>query len=123
MSWGRTSLLPLLLLPLPACGHVPAVRAPTPNERALIVVTVRSTWWYESAPDAAGYPLRWRRRHLERPSLRPEVTRIRVSRRDPRYASALVELRDRRGRPRGPRTVLVLKKSSASGRGQWGYPV
>ena len=99
------------------------MRAPTPSERALIVATVRATWWYESAPDAAGYSLRWRRRHLKRPSVRPGVARIRVSQRDPRYASALIQLRDAEGRTRGPQAILVLKKSSVYGRHRWGYAV
>jgi hypothetical protein len=116
-------LLPLLLLPLPACGHGAAVRAPTSKERRLVVATVRGTWSYESRPDAAGYSPQWRTEHLERPSLRPKVTHVLVSRRDPRYASALVELRDARGRRRGLPTVLVLKKSSAYGRRQWGFPI
>jgi hypothetical protein len=34
-----------------------------------------------------------------------------------------VQLRDRRGRPRGPRTVVVVKRSSSYGRRQWGYAI
>ena len=126
MGWPSARLLALgvLLLLLSACrGHDSAVRSPTPEERHLVAATVSATWRYESDPDATGYSLRWRRRHLQRPLLRPAVTHIVVSRRDPRYASALVALRDAHGRRHGFPAVLVLKKSSSYGREQWGFAV
>src|ERR671922_2934438 len=118
MSSSRACVVPLALLLLAGCGHGTSVRAPTARERALIVATVRQTWSYESQPEPAGPHL-----GLKRPHERPRVLRAGVSRRDPRYASALVELRDTRGRRRGLPAVLVLKRSSAYGRHQWGYPV
>jgi hypothetical protein len=122
--WACAVPLLLIFLPAHASGQRAAtVRPPTSKEHALIVATVGATWWYESTPDAAGYSLRFRRRHFRRPALKPAVVGSRVSRRDPRYASALVELRDRQGRPRTPRAVVVLKKSSAYGRHRWGYAV
>jgi hypothetical protein len=61
--------------------------------------------------------------HLRRPHLRPRVVSVRVSERDSRYASVVVELRDSHGRPRGPRAVVLLERERDVGRGQWGYVV
>ena len=116
----RVAFLALLALPAAACADHAAVRRPTAAERALITATVRETWAYEAVPLPAG-----RRLRLERPRLKPHVAGIRVARRDPRFATALVELRDRRGvTRRHARAVLLLRKESGQAfRGQWGYAV
>ena len=116
---GRVAALALFALSAAACSDHTAVRSPTAAERALIVATVRDTWAYESTPLPAGHRLR-----LERPRLKPQVVRIRVSGREPRFATALVELRDRRGAARrDTRAVLLLRRNSGQDRGQWGFAV
>jgi hypothetical protein len=56
--------------------------------------------------------------------LEPQVVRIRVARREPRFATALVELRNRRGaRQPHMQAVLLLRRDRAHGRKQWGYAV
>jgi len=42
--------------------------------------------------------------------LRPTVVRLVVSRADPRFASAVIELRDARDRRRGSAAVLVFER-------------
>ena len=85
-----------------------------------MVASVNETWAYESRPPES---LRFfYHARLRRPRLRPAVTAIRVSRAEPRFASAVVELQDAHGRRRGTRAVLVLEREHDSGRG-WGYPV
>ena len=115
-------LLPAVVLPLllAACtttnaglrpmqhGLAAAVRPPTPGERARIVVAVNETWKYESEP--AHYLNLSYHLHIRRPRVRPNVVRIRVSRADPRFSSAVIELRDARGRRRGPAAVMVFKR-------------
>jgi hypothetical protein len=91
-----------------ACGSegASAVPPPTPGERARVVRAVEASWRYESAPlyDGLGQA------RLRRPRFRPEVVRSRVLRADLRLASAVVELRDARGRRRGPDAVVVIKQ-------------
>src|SRR5205085_9866653 len=60
---------------------------------------------------------------LRRPRLRPRVVTVRVSGRDPRYASAVVELRDAHGRRRGARAVLLLAREREPTFGRWGIPI
>jgi hypothetical protein len=130
-------LLPLAVLPLllSACAgssatRLPAqekrtdhsaVREPTLQELAKISSTVNDTWKYESEPPGSlrfYYHVR-----LRRPRLRPKVVSVRISRVDPRYASAVVELRHApAGRRRGT-AVLVLKREKDPSLGGWGYPV
>ena len=85
------------------------VRPPTPAERARVVRAVDETWEYESDP--AVYVNFAFHLHLRRPRLHPEVVRIAVSRTNPRFAAAVVELEDRHGRRRGRPAVLVLDGS------------
>src|SRR5438477_2076061 len=84
-----------------------AVRPPTHAERARIVRAVHEMWEYESAPE---YGELGRRRHPGRPRLRPKAVRVVVARADPRFSSAVVELRDPRGRRRGPASVMVFER-------------
>jgi hypothetical protein len=106
----RPVALPMLALLVAACGSTgaSALRPPTPDERARIIRAVDGTWEYESAPLYGGLRHGLRRR---RPRLRPRVVRIRVVRADPRFSSAVVELRDPRGRRRGPAAVIVFDQS------------
>ena len=80
------------------------MRPPTAKERATIIHAVRETWEYESDPARLGkLAARFRR-----PRLHPFVVRIVVSRGQPRFASALVELRDRRRRGHGAPAVELF---------------
>jgi hypothetical protein len=107
------AVLPLLLGGCHDSGGS-ALRQPTARERAEIVATVDETWAEESQPPES---LRiFYHVHLRRPRLRPRVVAVRMSRADPRYASALVERR-------GARAVLVLRRDPSASRGGWGYPV
>jgi hypothetical protein len=101
------ALLPAtLVLLLSACGSTSDVRHPSPDERAGIVAAVKETWKYESGVDAWAYrPL-----HLHRSRMQPKVVGIRVSRLDPRFATAAVELRDARGRLRLGTVVIVFER-------------
>lgn len=97
------------------------LRPPSARERAQIVATVEQTWAYESRPPeslGAYYHV-----HLRSPRLRPHMVAARVSRADPRYAGAVVELRDAQGRRRGARAVLVLKRERSTSEGGWGYAI
>jgi hypothetical protein len=97
------------------------LRPPSARERAQIVATVEQTWAYESRPPES---LRvYYHVHLRRPRLRPRVVAARVSRSDPHYAGAVVELRDAQGRRRGAPAVLVLKRQGSASKGGWGYPI
>lgn len=84
-----------------------AARPPTPGERARIVFAVTDTWTYESEPLYRYVTHHFRPR---RPRLRPKVVRILVSRSDPRFSSAVIELRDALGRQRGPAAVMVFTR-------------
>ena len=119
---GRLVLGALVPLLATSCHDGrPAVRQPTHRERARIATSVSATWRYEATPPGS---LRiFYHVHLRRPRLRPRVVAVRVSTRDPRYASALVELRDARGRRRGARAVVVLVRERDAGRGEWGYVI
>jgi hypothetical protein len=95
-------------------GHRPTsgVRPPTPQERRQLVAETTSDYAYESdpAPYRPGrigirLPFRFGLRHLQ-----PRVVRIRVSRRDPRFAVEVVELRDERGRRRPGTEVRLLER-------------
>jgi hypothetical protein len=96
----------LLAFLVSACGSAgsSAVRPPTPGERARAIRAVNGTWEYESVPLYQG------RRHRQFRRLRPKVVRIRVLGADPRFFSAVVELRDERGRRRGPAAVVVFEQ-------------
>ena len=80
-----------------------------------------ATWRYEAQPPG-GVRFYYHAR-LRRPRLRPRVLSVRVSTREPKYASAVVELRDHRGRARGPRAVVLLERERDVGRGEWGYVI
>jgi hypothetical protein len=98
-----------------------SLRPPSARERAQIVATVEETWAFESRPPESVRV--FYHAHLRRPRLRPRVVAARVSRSDPRYAAAVVELPDARGRRRGTRAVVVLKRERGASKGGWGYPV
>jgi hypothetical protein len=111
----RLRVLPFAVLPLllGACtpttaGHKlsAGVRPPTPEERASIAFAIKDTWTFRSAPlyDELGHRARPRRPHR-----RPTIVRIVVSRADPRFASAVVQLRDARGRRRGSVAAMVFE--------------
>ena len=68
---------------------------------------VTDTWTYESEPLYRYVTHHFRPR---RPPLRPKVVRILVSRSDPRFSSAVIELRDALGRQRGPAAVMVFTR-------------
>jgi hypothetical protein len=121
----RLQLPSLALLPvfLAACGSSatdrasserPALRTATALERAQIASTVNATWKYESEPPPS-VRLFYHAR-LRRPRGRPRVLSVRVSVRDPRFASAVVET------GRSP-AVVVLEKDKDSDFGRWGYVV
>ena len=61
---------------------------------------VDSTWRYEAATRDAG----------KTPPFRPSVVKFVVSPVDPRYLSALVQLRDRAGHPHGTPVILILER-------------
>jgi hypothetical protein len=117
--------LPLAILPLVLIGcssesparQAPAevrppsaaeVRQPSAAERHAIFAVAKETYAYESGLK----PYDYRRLHLHLPSLHlhPRVARIRVSQAKPTFATAVVELRDARGRRRAGTLVLVLRK-------------
>jgi hypothetical protein len=100
-------LLPpaVLLLLVTALGQS-AVRQPTPHERATIVAAVKKTW----EPFAHSRIYRHPRLDLRPSGLRPRVVSIRVSRSDPRLASAVVELWTPHGRWDRGTAVMVLRK-------------
>jgi hypothetical protein len=111
-------VLGVLALAVNACDEKSRVRAPSPEERRGIVAEAKR--WYEYESDVTPY----RRERLRafnllgsavglrlRPlHLRPSVVAIRVSRSDPLFAAALVELRDSRGRRMPGTSVLVFRK-------------
>jgi hypothetical protein len=102
-------LLPLgllLVLLATACGSAGRVRQPSSHERARIIAGVRDVWEYESEVGHYG----WRQLDLKPAPLRPVVVSIRVARSDPRYASAVAELRDARGRRHPGTAVIVLRR-------------
>lgn len=87
----------------------PATRPPTRAERAVIARAVDETWEYESAPLYAEASRHVRPR---RPHLRPRILRIAVARAHPRFASAVVELLDGRGRRNGAPAVVLFERPS-----------
>jgi hypothetical protein len=98
-----------------------ALRQATPRERSQIATTVSRTWEYEAEPPE---PVRYLYHvHLRRPRVRPKVVRLLVSKRDPGYASAVVELRDARGRRRGSAAVVLLAKEEHPVEPGWGYVI
>jgi hypothetical protein len=115
----------LLALLLSSCHGssvaAPAVRGPTQRERARIATSVSATWRYEATPPELVRS--YFHIHLRRPPLRPRVLRVRVSTRDPKFATAVVELRDRQRRRRGNRALVVLERERGVGPGQWGYVI
>jgi hypothetical protein len=129
IRWVELPALAVLPLLLSACAGWsareqgtgrPAVRQPTPQERARIVSSVNELWKYESDPPGNlrySYGVR-----LRRPPLRPRVVRAQISQLDRRYASAVVELRDRNGRRRSA-AVLVLAREKETSFGGWGPPL
>jgi hypothetical protein len=92
-------LVGLVATGLCGCGSAGAVRAPTGNERAQIERDVTAIWRGRSQPEGPG---------ATHPRLRPVVDRIVFSRRHPRFASALVELRGRNGERHGAPAVVLL---------------
>jgi hypothetical protein len=121
----RSALGALVMLAFLSSGCHGATRStlrrPSALERAQILATVEQTWAYESRPPES---LRFFYHvHLRRPRLRPRVIAARVSRTDPRYADALVELRDAQGQRRGGRAVIVLKRDRSTSQGGFGDPI
>jgi hypothetical protein len=108
-------LLPLsaLLLLLPTCGSASGVRGPSPHERRDIGAVARETYTWESSA-----PPPYLHLHLRRPRLHPKVVGIRVSRSDPEYATAVVELRDAHERRRPGTALLILRKEKEPD-GRW----
>src|SRR3954471_5718924 len=80
--------LALALAPAPA-----PTRPATTKERVQLARGVRAMWRYESHPLRGGRP---------RPRWHPAIVHARVARSDPRFAAAVVELHDVRGRSVGP---------------------
>src|SRR5436305_9914921 len=80
----------------------------------MIASSLNPIWRYESEPPPS--VLFFYHAHLRRPRVRPRVLSVRVSTRDPRFASAVVETR-------GSPAVVVLEKDKDSGFGRWGYVV
>src|SRR6266508_1184315 len=94
--------LTLIALLMAACGNVSGIRPPTDQERKAVSAVVR--WEYR---DEA-----YVRSDLRPHDLRPQIVRIRISRSDPRFGAALVNLRGSRSPGRRPSAsaVLVLRR-------------
>src|SRR6266581_139587 len=92
-------LVGLLVTALCGCGSAAVVRAPTEHERAQIERDVTAIWRGRSQPQGPG---------ATHSHLRPVVDRILFSRRHPRFASVLVELRGGNGKRRGAPAVVLL---------------
>lgn len=86
------------------CSTAPGVRSAAKSERARIVTVVQDVWNFESGTRGdTGL-----RRQPGQSGLHPWVAGIRVSRVDPNYASAAVELRDVRDRHRAGTAIVVI---------------
>jgi hypothetical protein len=81
------------------------VRAPTAAERAAVVADVASAWKDEARPILPAASA------LDE---RPDVVSVRVSRTDPAFASAAVELRGRSGRKRAGAEIVAFEKLHGS---------
>jgi hypothetical protein len=92
-------LVGLLVTALCGCGSAGVVRPPTEHERAQIERDVTEIWRGRSQPEGPGA----RHSHLH-----PVVDRVVFSRRHPRFASALVELRGGNGERHGAPAVVLL---------------
>jgi hypothetical protein len=84
----------------------PETRLPTAHERGQIVRTVQALYEYESDVHAYAF----RQLHLRPSHLHPHVVTVRVSKRNPRFATAAVELRDARSRTYDGTAVVVLER-------------
>jgi hypothetical protein len=116
------ALLPLLVSSYDGSSAAqPAVRQATHRERARIATAVSATWRYEAEP--SGLVNSYYHAHLRRPRLRPRTLSVRISNRNSKYASAVVELRDKHGRRHGTRALVVLERKRDVGPGQWGYVI
>lgn len=94
-----------------------AVRPPTARERAQIAASVKDVWLYESRrPNTIDEYFRGVPR---RPILRPVVVKARVLRANPRYASAVVVLRDAQGKIHNTPWLVVLHGGSSYTPGGW----
>jgi hypothetical protein len=94
-----------------------AVRPPTARERAQIAASVKDLWLYESRrPNTIDEYFRGVPR---RPSLRPVVVKARVLGANPRYASAVVMLRDARGKIHDTPWLVVLHGGNSYTPGGW----
>jgi hypothetical protein len=93
-----------------------ATRPATANEHRAIARGVESTHKYEASTSIFGTRVKGeaRRRLVARSKLTPTVVRARVSRSDPRFAAAVVELRDAAGRARRGTTAVVLRRFTDS---------
>ena len=114
-------LLPLavLLFLLCACGSKSharaqpgAVRQPTARERAGIIAAAKEEWKRESDPPDDPYA---RQHHIPPSQLHPNVVSTRVSRVDPRIASAVAELKDNRGRLTPGTAIFIAERLSSNG--------
>jgi hypothetical protein len=109
----------MVCLALAGCGGALALRAPaahdasvagttgspvaqpTAAERAAVVADVESVWNYESRPFVAGVP---------RLTDKPDVVSVRVSRTDPVFASAAVELVGHAGQKEPGGAVIAFEQ-------------
>jgi hypothetical protein len=80
------------------------VRAPTAHERQAIARSLLQLWKYESRNSRA---------------FRPTLMKVRVLRSDPAYASAVVALKARSGRRRGPWMVVLNRHLVHAFGGSW----
>jgi hypothetical protein len=88
------------------------------EEEATIEASVKGIWRYESQPPN---PLiEFYRGAPRRPRLRPFVLKARVLRTIPRYATAVVALRDARGTMRDTPWLVVFQVGSKFTPGGWG---
>lgn len=88
------------------------VREPTSSERAAVLTDVKSVWQYESrpfSPGVSGLP-----EH-------PDVVSVRVSRTDPMFATAAVELLGRGGRKKAGAEIIAFERLHGSWQ-QFGEP-
>jgi len=94
------------VVPAADASNATTVGAPTPAQRAAVAADVESVWKYESRSIAPGVPAL---------TERPHVVSVRVSRTDPVFASAAVELLGPAGQHEPGTEVVVFEQI----RGSW----
>jgi hypothetical protein len=113
LTWA--ALLTLLAVVVCGCGGAKtAVRLPTTSERAGIAVAVTSAWNYEATFNLQPWVRRLGFRNFRDRHYRPTIVSVRVSRADPKLATAAVAVVDARGQRTPYGAVLVLAHGARS---------